>query len=254
MGAGTLVCLAELLSGEAGRGEARVPHTMPAAIASTAPASWIGAVSDRKKRDASTNSRAPELGALADHVRKLGRGVFAVTSVDGADAARAVAVDLARELAKQGARVSYLDFDVAAARNAAAADPATPGLADLLFGVASFGEVIQRDPASRVHIIPVGRGIRDTATLLAAERLAIALGALSQTYDHVVLFVPALATVAGGARLARFSRGAVLVAPEGSESSGAAASDALGARGFANVAVATVGADAPGQTTSRAAA
>jgi Mrp family chromosome partitioning ATPase len=136
------------------------------------------------------------------------------------------------------------------------ADPRKPGLADLLFGVAHFGEVIQRDRSSRAHVIPVGRGIRDTAALLGGERLAIVLGALSQTYDYIVAAAPALIKLPKTERLARFSRGALLVAPEGREDAGSAASDALSARGFANVAVVTVSPEPmpPSTSADRAAA
>jgi Mrp family chromosome partitioning ATPase len=254
--AATLICLGELLSGDPMRGGGRrIERAMPAELARAEPASWIGAASDARRREANPKSRAHELTALADHVRNLGRGIFVVTSADAIERAQSVAVDLARELGRQGVRVLFLDFHVAGARNAAPnAVPGTPGLADLLFGVANFGEVIQRDPASRVHVIPVGRGIRDTAALLAADRLAIVLGALAQTYDHVVASVPALHTVARGGRLARFARGLVLIASEGAEDAGVAASDALGAQGFANVAVATAGGETPPGDAPRAAA
>jgi Mrp family chromosome partitioning ATPase len=175
---------------------------------------------------------------LAEHVRNRGRGIQVVTSADGGDRAPSVAIALARELGR-GARVLFLDCTIGATPSA---------------DVASFGEVIQRDPDSRIHVIPVGRGIRDTAALLAGERLGIILGALSQTYDHVVLFVPHLATVEGGARLARFARGVVLVAEEDNEGGGADAFDALAVRGFTNVAVATVGGDIRTKNSSRAAA
>ena len=252
----TLICLGELLSGDPMRSSGRrIERAMPTELARAEPASWIGAASDVRRREATPKSRAYELTALADHVRNLGRGIFVVTSADDVGRAQSVAIDLARELGRQGVRVLFLDFDVAGARHAVPnADPGTPGLADLLFGVANFGEVIQRDPASRVHVIPVGRGIRDTAALLAGERLAIVLGALSQTYDHVVVFVPALHTVARGGRLARFARGLVLIAAEGAEGAGVAASDALGAQGFANVAVATAGGETPPGDAPRAAA
>jgi Mrp family chromosome partitioning ATPase len=119
--------------------------------------------------------------------------------------------------------------------------------------VATFGEVIQRDRASRVHVIPVGRGVRDASALLAGERLAIVLGASAQTYDHVVLVAPPLASMARASRLARFCRGAIVVTPEGSENAGAANSDALGAHGFANVTVVPVRAAAPVRTSQAAA-
>jgi Mrp family chromosome partitioning ATPase len=185
-----------------------------------------------------------QFASLAAHVRKLGRGVVAVAPAQADEPAGPVALDLARELAHDGGRVAMLDLDVAKKFiSGQVGDRQAPGLADLLFGVAHFSEVIQRDRASRVHIIPVGRGIRDMAAMLAGERLSIVLGALSQTYDHVLLATPALPSVPGVSRLARFAAGVLLVTIEGEEGSAAAASDALAAQGFCHVAVVSVGPD-----------
>jgi succinoglycan biosynthesis transport protein ExoP len=230
----TLISLVELLSGNPVRGPGAMAPALPTELPAAAPKAWIGAP------NAAPNQER-ELAALAEHVRNRGRGIQVVTSADSGDRAPTVAISLARELGR-GARVLFLDCTVGTApAGGAGTDRSAAGFADLLFGVASFGEVIQRDPDSRIHVIPVGRGIRDVAALLAGDRLGIILGALSQTYDHVVLFVPHLATVEGGARLARFARGVVLVAEEDNEGGSAAAFDALATRGFTNVAVATVG-------------
>jgi uncharacterized protein involved in exopolysaccharide biosynthesis/Mrp family chromosome partitioning ATPase len=243
----TLICLMELLSGNSMRDQRPAAPALPTELPAAGPKAWIGAPN-------ATPNQERELAALVEHVRNQGRGILVVTSANGGDRAPSVAIALARELGN-GARVLFLDCTVGAApTGSAATDRSAAGFADLLFGVASFGEVIQRDPGSRIHVIPVGRGIRDTATLLAGERLGIILGALSQTYDHVVVFVPHLETVEGGARLARFARGVILVAEEGNEGGEAAAFDALGTRGFTNVAVATVGGRIHTRTSPRAAA
>jgi Mrp family chromosome partitioning ATPase len=236
-------------------------RTLPATLAPSAPPSWIGAASGpsaaEPKRESSTQTRARRLGALADHVRGLGRGIVVVTRVGEELPSPKVAIELARELAAQGPRVLLLDFDVAGKPTAGLVpDPRAPGLADLLFGVANFGEVIHRDRASRIHVIAIGRGVRDTSSLLSAEKLSIVLGALSQTYDHVIAAAPALAQLGGAERLARFARATVLVAADGGEGMGAAASDAIAAKGFANVMVVAIGPDAipPGAPHGRAAA
>jgi Mrp family chromosome partitioning ATPase len=195
--------------------------------------------------------------AIADHVQSLGRGIVVVSPSDNESPAAEVALELARELGQRGGRVLLVNLEVGTnAISRLVTDPRVPGFSDLIFGVAHFGEVIQRDRASRVHLIPVGRGIRDTTTLLAGDRLAIVLGALSQTYDHVIAAAPALTQLAKTERLARFSRGALLVASEGREEAGTAASDTLAARGFSNVAVVSVAPEAvpPDNSTSRAAA
>jgi Mrp family chromosome partitioning ATPase len=230
---------------------------LPETVAASVPPSWIGAASDAPPVSPESTSKARErrLAALAEHVRDLGRGVVAVTAADGEEPASTVALDLSREIGRQGARVLLVDMDVADSSTAdLVADPRAPGLADLVFGVASFGEVIQRDRSSRIHLITVGRGVRDADALLAGERLAVIIGAVSQTYDHVIVAVPPLASVARAERLARFTRGVVLLIARGGEGAGAAASDMLAARGFSNIVVVSVTKNAPDTNPDRAAA
>ena len=239
----TLVCLTELLSGApSGQTVRSIAPAVPEQVSVSEKSPWIGGPS--VARDCER-----ELAALADQVSDRGRGLLVITSVEEGARPPSVALEVARELGQRGSRVLFVDCRVSEVQ-----ERGKPGLADLIFGVASFGEVIQRDLGSRIHVIAVGRGIRDTAALLAGERLSIILGALSQTYDHVVLFVPALASIDGGARLARFARGVVLVAGEGNESAAAAAFDVLSAGGFSNVAIASVSDEVRKSNSSRAAA
>ena len=58
-----------------------------------------------------------------------------------------------------------------------------PGLADLLAGDASFGEVIQRDDTARVHVIPLGDLVKD----MPMQRMRLVIGALTHTYDKVIV-------------------------------------------------------------------
>jgi succinoglycan biosynthesis transport protein ExoP len=261
--AATLIILAELMSADVvGRAARPVEDSLPTELAAPAP-SWIGKRDVPAPVSVSMSIEQPQrpagqrLSAIADHAQSLGRGILVVTPSEPEAPAAEVALELARELGQRGGRVLLLNFDVGeSVISGLVADPRKPGLADLLFGVAHFGEVIQRDRASRAHVIPVGRGIRDTAALLGGERLAVVLGALSQTYDHIVAAAPALMQLPKAERLARFSRGALLVAPEGREDAGSAASDALSARGFASVAVVTVAPEPipPSTSADRAAA
>ena len=67
------------------------------------------------------------------------------------------AITLARELAKQ-ARVVLVDLALGAPNlSVIAVDPGAPGIADLVRGTASFGEIITRDRYSRVHLVMAGR-------------------------------------------------------------------------------------------------
>jgi succinoglycan biosynthesis transport protein ExoP len=244
MAAVTIFVMKELLSGAAfARAMTAVPNALPEVLPAQAPPSWIGSLAEAPAPGAAPTS-APagrRLGALVEHVRRIGRGIVAVTGTDERSPAADVAIELARDLGRTGVRVLFLDFDPKSPiARTAVADPRAPGLADLLFGVATFSEVIHRDERSSIHVIPTGDGVRDAAALLAPERLAVAIGALSQTYDHVIVAAPPLADLRRAERLARFARAVVLVTSEEGQGAAPSTSDALRARGFANVVIATV--------------
>ncbi len=173
---------------------------------------------------------APPLELLADQVRRLGQGSVVVTPANPGDGAPRVAIALASTLANGRANTVLVSLD--GEGNATfTADPDAPGAADLFAGRASFAEVIRRDPTGRVHVIGAGRVNGGIEALLAQPRLAILIGALARTYDHVIVATPALAGVAGAERLAQFARMTVLVTTSGAD-------DAVGdlaARGFHNV-------------------
>lgn len=183
--------------------------------------------------------RQHPLGVLPEQLRRIGRGVYIVSRSDERAPSSAVAVELARELGQRGAKVLLLDFDIETGiASDLISDPRAPGISDVLYGHAKLGEAIHRDRASRIHMIPVGHGVRDATALFSAERLAIVFGALSKTYDHVVVSTPVLGP-SSAERLARFSRVAVLVVADDSDAS-AAEAETLVARGFANVMVVTM--------------
>jgi polysaccharide biosynthesis transport protein len=203
---------------------------------------------------ATPESVQQRLGELADRMRALGSGIYLVGRTSARESSGRIAVHLARDLAASGLRVLFLDIDAKAASSAALLpEPRVAGLSDLLSGAAQFGEVIHRDRASRIHVIAPGRTAHDAEQLLAAERLSIVLGALSQTYDYVVVTAPALGDLLGVDRLARFTRATVLVAAEGGEAAASAEADTLAAKGFSNVMIAAV-ADTPTDRSGRAAA
>jgi hypothetical protein len=92
-----------------------------------------------------------------------------------------------------------------------AADPAIPGIADLVRGSASFGDIITRDRFSRLHVVTAGRCDGDVAALLTSPLLTTTLEALARTYDHVVIDAGAAPDVAVE-RFARLARQAALIA------------------------------------------
>ena len=104
-------------------------------------------------------------------------------------------LDLARGLAREGRSIvieldesSLLDFASSTA-GAPHGHPlgTEPALGGLLAGTASFAEVIRRDPASRLHFLPVGRDGE-----LDLREFADVIDALAGTYDFIVTIAPPL--------------------------------------------------------------
>lgn len=62
------------------------------------------------------------------------------------------------------------------------------GMSELLSGDASFADIIDRDPQSRLHVITAGRAGRE-AVIAADELLDLALDALCDAYAHVLVEV-----------------------------------------------------------------
>jgi len=97
------------------------------------------------------------------------------------------AIALARTLARD-ARVVLIDLSFASPNvDVISNDPAAPGIADLVHGAASFGDIITRDRGSRAHLVAAGRVGNDAPNLIQSHMLWAAVGALAQSYDFLVI-------------------------------------------------------------------
>ncbi|MCJ8141621.1 lipopolysaccharide biosynthesis protein [Ancylobacter sp. A5.8] len=208
---------------------------------------WIGseAEDDGAESEAEPRRRVSRDGELADLTRLVelrgpAAGLVVVTGLGPEASAADCALALGRSLAVEK-RVVIVCLDVAAPQlDGLTADPRAAGLTDLLFGVASFSDVIHRETASRCHVIPPGRGAREAGGLVAADRLALILGALERTYDHVVVAAPPLGEEEGAGRLAALQPTLILVTrPGGLATDAVQAFDRLASWGFGDIAMIT---------------
>jgi Mrp family chromosome partitioning ATPase len=153
------------------------------------------------------------------------------------------AISLARALAAHGNAVLVdLAFN-APNLSVISTDPQAPGMAELLRGQVSFGDIISRDQYSNVHLVATGHVAGDGAALAAAPMLPSAIEALAQSYDFVVIDAGAVSDAAVE-RLAPLSARAVLVAPDAASPAARSARERLIAAGFPDVSLALGGADA----------
>jgi uncharacterized protein involved in exopolysaccharide biosynthesis/Mrp family chromosome partitioning ATPase len=131
----------------------------------------------------------PAVGPIVARLKAEGdgRSRTIVLSADTGVRATGPAIVLARELAAT-TRAVLVDLALTEPHVGAITDePEAPGIFDLMRGDAVFGQVIARDRVSRLHLIASGEVAEDPLPLLRSDRLSVALAALSQTYDHVVI-------------------------------------------------------------------
>ena len=144
------------------------------------------------------------------------------------------AIALARTLAKD-ANVVLVDLAFGAPNlSIISIDPKAPGIAELVRGMASFGDIITRDQFSAVHLVSTGHVGSDAAALTASPTLATVVEALVRSYDHVVIDIGSAADIAVE-HFAPLATRAVLVANDPANPATKAACERLMMAGFADV-------------------
>jgi uncharacterized protein involved in exopolysaccharide biosynthesis/Mrp family chromosome partitioning ATPase len=193
----------------------------PSAVAATAPA------------------KAPidEIAAALRRAGEGGRRVSVIGNEHDVGTTR-TAIALARTLARSS-RVVLVDLAFSSPNvSVISNDPSAPGIADLVRGAASFGDIITRDRFSRVHLVAAGNAAGDPTALLESYVLLSAVDALGQSYDYLVIDAGAQSDTAIGP-IAQISARAVLVAGNVPEASVAALHDQMLSSGFASVTILT---------------
>ena len=144
------------------------------------------------------------------------------------------AISLARALAHD-ANVVLVDLALGSPNlSVISNDPKAPGIAELVRGAASFGDIITRDQYSSVHLVATGNVGNDGPALAASPMLATVIEALVCSYDHVVIDVGSLADIAVE-RFAPLATRAVLVAADPANPATKAARERLMIAGIADV-------------------
>jgi Mrp family chromosome partitioning ATPase len=153
------------------------------------------------------------------------------------------AIMLARALAHE-ANVVLVDLAFSSPNlSVISTEPNAPGIAELVRGTASFGDVITRDQYSRVHLVAAGNVGSDVATLASSPMLATVIEALSHSYEHVVIDMGSASDVAAE-RFVLLATHAMLVAADPASTVTRTVRDRLLQAGFGDVAVIAGGAQA----------
>ena len=144
------------------------------------------------------------------------------------------AIALARTLALDS-NVVLVDLAFGASNlSIISTEPSAPGIAELVHGTASFGDVITSDRFSPVHLVATGNVGDDAAALGASPMLATMIEAMGCAYDHVVIDVGSAADIPIE-RLAPLATRAVLVAADPANAATKAARERLITAGITDV-------------------
>jgi Mrp family chromosome partitioning ATPase len=132
------------------------------------------------------NTRVDDIAAALRRAGAEGRSVAVIGSARNVGTTL-TSIALARSLSRAD-RVVLVDLAFSSANvDAIAEDSSGPGVAELLRGEASFGDIIIRDPGSRAHLVTAGRVGGNAQDLLQSDLLWDAVEALAQSYDYLVI-------------------------------------------------------------------
>jgi uncharacterized protein involved in exopolysaccharide biosynthesis/Mrp family chromosome partitioning ATPase len=153
------------------------------------------------------------LDAVAGALRQGGDRRVAVVGASRNAGTTYSAIMLARTLAQTGS-VVLVDLAFGAPNlSVISSDPNAPGIAELLRGQASFGDIITCDQGSAAHVIATGQVGHEGAALAVSPMLGSVIQALAQSYEHVVLDAGAVPEI-GLAHLTSLAPRAMLVATD----------------------------------------
>jgi polysaccharide biosynthesis transport protein len=197
------VTTGELLAGNVYRPIGLIRH-VPASAAPAQEPKWVESapIAPVKTEPESEPERVRNALSVSEVAAKLwaqkARRPTVVLSLNDTVVETATALAIARSF-PDSERAILVEVGTAQSRLMdVSSDPSAPGVAELMREDAGFGDIIARDRASRLHLVTAGTG-GDPAAIVGSERLAVALEALSHTYDQVIVAAGSLAALPKGA-------------------------------------------------------
>ncbi|MGY8661351.1 Wzz/FepE/Etk N-terminal domain-containing protein [Bradyrhizobium sp. UFLA05-109] len=138
-----------------------------------------------------------EIKLAIDGMNRSGKRnqVIGLTSAQPDEGKSTVAAALALFMARSGAKVVLLDCNLRSrSLSAALAPTAERGLLDVLSGAATLREIAWIEPATQLAFLPIGNSARPIcdSEIVASERLDGLFRSLRETYEYVIVDLPAV--------------------------------------------------------------
>ena len=153
--------------------------------------------------------------------------VVLITSSLPAEGKSTAAMLLAASSASSGRRTVLLDCDLRQQSTSEAfRNKHQPGLSELLLGKAELMDVISKDPATKINLVPAGSGVPNAADLLMSQRMRDLVAELRAEFDYIVMDTAPLLPVVDALGLATIAD-KVLVIVEWSHTPRGSISEAL---------------------------
>ena len=141
------------------------------------------------------------------------RKVVAVTSCTPNEGKTSISFRLALSMAESGKRVVLVDADLrkSVLRSLYRVSAARYGLSHYLSGQSSLSDVLYETNLPGAYIVPVGREVRNSLSLLSTPKLGQILDELAERFDFVLVDAPPVGMIIDAAEIAKSCDGVLLV-------------------------------------------
>lgn len=151
--------------------------------------------------------------------------IVGITSSIKGEGKSLTAINLANSMAETGKRVLLIECDLRIPTIAKRLNiKSEPGLSNLLVGLNSSSEVVQRGVLrATLDILPAGAVPPNASELLQSSRMQYTLDKFAEYYDFILLDLPPVTVVSDALIMSRLASGMVIVVREDYVSKGALA-------------------------------
>lgn len=149
-------------------------------------------------------------------VLKKGSKSFVITSACPSEGKSTISANIAISIAQTDSKVLLLDTDLRRPMVSKFMDfNNTPGLTDVLGGMAEIDDIIHQTKYENLFVICAGVNVPNPAEILGSEPMLDLLKEFEERFDYVIIDSPPINTVSDALSLVKVTDGVMLVVREG---------------------------------------